>query len=78
MKELAELLIDEAKFPNSAKPWSRGAGDHRLGLLRKSYDDQNRLPSVKKMEMKLGWKPKTGMREMLNKTIEWYAENEAR
>ena len=39
---------------------------------------QNRLPSVKKMEMKLGWKPKTGMREMLNKTIEWYAENEAR
>ncbi len=42
----------------------------------KTYDDmQNRLPSVEKMEL-LGWKPRTGMRELLNRTISWYADGE--
>ena len=43
----------------------------------KTYDDmQNRLPSVKKMEKLLGWKPRTGMRELLSKTVAWYAAKE--
>jgi nucleoside-diphosphate-sugar epimerase len=37
---------------------------------------QNRLPSVEKMETILDWKPRTGMRELLNRTINWYATKE--
>ena len=82
VKELAELLIDEAKkFPK----FREAAEATELDIIPasayygKSYDDmQNRVPSIKKMESRLGWQPKTGMREMLYKTIAWYAENEAK
>ena len=80
VKELAELVIDEAKkFPK----FREAAENTVLEIIPsaayygKSYDDmQNRVPSVKKMEQKLGWKPKTGMHELLNRTIAWYAEHE--
>ncbi len=82
IKEMAELLIDEAKkFP----AFREAAENTELEIIPasayygKAYDDmQNRLPSVKKMESRLGWKPKTDMRAMLNKTIAWYAEHEAK
>lgn len=81
VRELAELLIDEAKkFP----VFREAAENTELEIIPasayygKTYDDmQNRLPSVKKMESRLGWTPKTGMRELLHRTIAWYAENEA-
>ena len=82
VKELAELLINEAKkFPK----FREAAEATELDIIPasayygKSYDDmQNRVPSIKKIESRLGWQPKTGMREMLYKTIAWYAENEAK
>lgn len=82
VRELAELIIEEAKtFP----AFREAAQDTKLDIIPasayygKSYDDmQNRLPSVKKMENRLGWKPKTDMRELLHRTIAWYAENEAK
>ena len=42
----------------------------------KNYDDmQDRLPSVKKMETRLGWKSKATLREAIHYTLEWYAKN---
>ncbi|MDO5115370.1 MAG: bifunctional UDP-4-keto-pentose/UDP-xylose synthase [Synergistaceae bacterium] len=81
VKELAELLINEAKkFPN----FREAAEATELEIIPastyygKSYDDmQNRVPSVRKMESRLGWKPETGMRELLHRTVKWYAEREA-
>ena len=44
----------------------------------KTYDDmRNRVPSIEKMENLLGWKPKADMKELLRKTVEWYAQREA-
>ena len=81
VKELAELLVEEtAKFPQ----FREAAENTELEIIPaaayygKSYDDmQNRLPSIKKIESRLGWKPEVGMREMLHRTIEWYARPEA-
>lgn len=81
IKELAELLIDETK----KFPIFREAAEHtELEIIPasayygKSYDDmQNRLPSVKKMESRLGWKPTTEMRDLLHMTIDWYAKQES-
>ena len=80
IRELAEMLIDEMKkFPVYREKAERAeleiiSADAYYG---KTYDDmQNRLPSVEKMETLLGWKPRTGMRELLNRTISWYADGE--
>ena len=80
IRELAEMIIEEMqKFPayhekaKKAKLEIVSADDY----YGKTYDDmQNRLPSVEKMEKLLGWKPKTGMRELLNRTIKWYSDRE--
>ena len=80
IKEMAELLIDEMKgFP----VYAERANAARLNVIPadkyygKTYDDmQNRLPSVEKMDRLLGWKPRTDMRELLRRTIQWYAERE--
>lgn len=81
VKELAELVVDEAKkFPEFREAAEAAVLDVIPSALYygKSYDDmQNRIPSVKKMEQKLGWTPSTGMNELLNRTIAWYAEHEA-
>jgi nucleoside-diphosphate-sugar epimerase len=38
------------------------------------YDDmRNRVPSVRKMEELLGWRPCTPTREILRRTVEWHA-----
>ena len=80
IRELAEMLIDEMKkFPVYREKAEKAeleiiSADAYYG---KTYDDmQNRLPSVEKMETLLGWKPRTGMRELLNRTISWYADRE--
>ena len=74
------MLIDEMKkFPVYREKAEKAeleiiSADAYYG---KTYDDmQNRLPSVEKMETLLGWKPRTGMRELLNRTISWYADGE--
>lgn len=80
IRELAEMLINEMKkFPVYREKAEKAeleiiSADAYYG---KTYDDmQNRLPSVEKMETLLGWKPLTGMRELLNRTISWYADRE--
>jgi len=80
IRELAEMLIEEMKnFPAYRERAENTvleeiSADDYYG---KTYDDmQNRLPSVKKMEKLLGWKPRTGMRELLSKTVAWYAAKE--
>jgi nucleoside-diphosphate-sugar epimerase len=80
IRELAELLVDETKkFPQfrekaeAAKLDDIKASDY----YGKNYDDmQNRLPSIEKMVRLLDWKPRTGIRDMLHKTVEWYAARE--
>ncbi len=80
MKELAETLIEEAKnFPQ----FREAAGAAELEIIPaalyygENYDDmEDRLPSVAKIERRLGWKPKTGLRETLRRTIAWYAGHE--
>ena len=82
IKETAEMLLEEAKkFPQ----FREAAEATELDIIPasvyygKSYDDmQNRKPSVKKMESRFGWKPRTDMRELLRRTIAWYAEEEAK
>ena len=80
IRELAQMLIDEMKkFPIYRDKAEKAeleivSADDYYG---ETYDDmQNRLPSVEKMEKLLGWKPKTGMRELLNRTIKWYSDRE--
>ena len=80
IKELAEMLIEEMKhFPS----YKESAEKTKLNEIKaekyygKTYDDlMNRVPSVEKMELLLGWKPKTDMNELLRKTIDWYAQGE--
>jgi nucleoside-diphosphate-sugar epimerase len=76
IKELAEILIEEMKkIPIFHEPASRAKlicaeGTDYYG---KTYDDmQNRVPSVRKMR-DLGWQPRTGLRDLLRYTVEWYA-----
>ena len=80
IRELAEMLIDEMK---KLPVYREKAEKAELEIISadayygKTYDDmQNRLPSVEKMETLLGWKPRTGMRDLLNRTISWYADGE--
>ncbi|OUO93291.1 bifunctional UDP-4-keto-pentose/UDP-xylose synthase [Cloacibacillus sp. An23] len=80
MKQLAGMLIEEAKnFP----VFREAAEAAELEVIPATdyyganYDDmENRVPSVQKIERRLGWRPKTGMREMLRRTIAWHAANE--
>jgi len=82
IKELAEMIIDEMKaFPE----FREKAEAAKLEIIPaaeyygKTYDDmKNRIPSVEKMERILGWKPTTGMRDMIHRTIEWYTQQGAR
>ena len=80
IRELAELLVDETKkFPKfRAKAEAVVLDDIKASeYYGKNYDDmQNRLPSIEKMVRLLEWKPRTGIRDMLHKTVEWYAARE--
>ncbi len=81
VKELAEMLIEVMQeFPQ----YGEKAKDTVLDIIPasdyygKTYDDmRNRVPSIEKMENLLGWKPKADMKELLRKTVEWYAQREA-
>lgn len=80
VRELAEIIIDEMKkFPC----WREKAEAAKLqsvpaaAYYGKKYDDMmNRVPSIEKMERLLGWRPKTGMREMIHLTLQWYADQD--
>lgn len=79
IKEMAEIVVDEMKkFPEFKDKADKVEfiimdADKYYG---KNYDDmQDRLPSVKKMETRLGWKPKATLREAIHYTLEWYAKN---
>lgn len=79
IRELGEIIIDEMTgFPEFA-PKAKKAVFKEVSsenYYGKSYDDmQNRIPSVEKMERVFGWRPKTGMRAMIRKTLACYAEN---
>lgn len=79
IREMAEIIVDEMKkFPKfkakaEAVKFVTEGSDTYYG---KNYGDmQNRLPAVKKMEERLGWKSKTTLREAINKTLAWYHEH---
>lgn len=80
IKEVAELLIDEMKLFTEFKERAGKAVIVDVpaeSYYGKSYEDmKNRNPSVEKIERLLGWKPRTGMREMLHMTLAWYARRE--
>jgi nucleoside-diphosphate-sugar epimerase len=80
IKEMAEMLIDEMKKIPAFKEKADAAVLEAVPAetyYGKTYDDiQNRMPSIEKMELSLGWKPETSMREILQKTLYWYAEQE--
>lgn len=80
IRELAEMLVEEMKkFPKYREKAEAVVFDdvQASEYYGKTYDDmQNRLPSIEKMVRLLGWKPKVGIREMLYKTVEWYAARE--
>jgi nucleoside-diphosphate-sugar epimerase len=78
IKELALMLIEEMKKVPAFR--ERAASAELIDVdpvdyYGKTYDDmQNRIPSVRKINELLGWKPKTDMREALRCTVEWYAK----
>ncbi len=79
IKEMAETVVDEMKkfpcFKAKAEAVKFNIQDAE-SYYGKNYDDmQDRLPSVKKMETLLGWKPQATLRQAIHYTLEWYAEN---
>lgn len=81
VKEAAEMMLEEAK----KIPALRGAAEStELAPVSGAeyyggrYDDTPaRAPSVEKIERLLGWKPETGMRDLLRRTLESFAELKA-
>lgn len=78
VRETAELLLDEAKkfpkFREAAESTELVSvpGEEYYGA---NYDDMPyRAPCVEKMERRLGWKPKTGMSELIRRTLAHFAE----
>lgn len=78
IKELAEIIIDEMKhFPEFREMAEKAilADVSAASYYGKHYEDmKNRIPSIEKMRCLLGWRPRTGMREMVRMTLAWYAE----
>ena len=78
IQELAQFLVEEMKeMPAFREKASQAvlreapAADY----YGKTYEDvQDRVPSVEKMERLLGWQPKTPMRDLVRKTVAYYAE----
>jgi len=82
IKEMAEMTIEVLKEFPQYKDRAEAATLEIIPAEKyygKAYDDmQDRRPSVEKMESFFGWKPTTGMKDMLRKTVEWYSENGAK
>lgn len=78
VRETAELLLDEAKkFPKFREAAESTELVSVLGeeYYGANYDDMPyRAPCVEKMERRLGWKPKTGMSELIRRTLAHFAE----
>ncbi len=77
IRELAEMLIEEMRGIPAFRERAERAVLRDVpstDYYGKSYEDmQNRIPSIDKMTDRLGWRPRTPMREMLRRTAEWYA-----
>ena len=76
IKEMAEIVVDEMKkipaFKECAEKVKFVIEDSNK-YYGKNYEDMpDRLPSVKKMENLLGWKPKATLREAIHNTLLWY------
>jgi len=69
MKELAELIIRISG--KNLKPKVTGFGPE---TRPKEREIMKRIPSIEKLK-KLGWKPKVGIKEGIEKTYNWYKEN---
>jgi len=77
IRELALLLIEEMKgVPVFREKASQAIlrDTPAMDYYGKTYDDmQDRVPSVEKMERLMGWRPKTPMRDLVRKTVAYYA-----
>ena len=62
--EVANLILDELKKPNDLIKFVKD---------RPGHDRRYSLDTTK--IMKLGWKPRTKLRNGLKKTVKWYSEN---
>ncbi len=82
IRELAELLIEEMSIVPIFQERAKQAVLHDIpatDYYGKTYDDiQDRVPSVEKMGHLLGWRPRTPMRELVRKTVAYYAEHSSR
>lgn len=78
IKEMAETVVDEMKkFPcfKAQAEKVKFVIEDADKYYGKNYDDmQDRLPSIKKMETLLGWKPQATLRDAIRYTLQWYAE----
>lgn len=80
IRELAEIIIEEMKNFAQFRERAERAVIHDVAA-REYYggnyqDMENRIPSVEKMAKRFGWKPTTGMRETVAKTLSWYARKD--
>lgn len=77
IRELAQMIVEEMKTYPVFKEKADAVRFHDVtaaDYYGKNYDDmKDRVPSVRKMEERLGWKPKTTLREAIRKTLDWYA-----
>ena len=76
IKEMAEIVVDEMKkFPCFKEKAEKVqfVVENSDSYYGKNYADvQDRLPSVKKLETRLGWKPKTTLQDAIYYTLQWY------
>jgi nucleoside-diphosphate-sugar epimerase len=76
IKELAHKMVDFAKKYDRLKDFAEKIeiiNTHSNDYYGKSYQDvQERVPSIKKAESLLGWKPVVDMDELLRKTMDFY------
>lgn len=78
IRELAELMRDiyDERFNNNSSPLSKIINVSSEEFYGEGYDDSDRrIPDITKAQTLLGWKPKYGIRDMLEKTMEYYVSN---
>ena len=78
IRELATLLVEEMAETPVFREKARAAAIRTVpadNYYGKTYEDvRDRVPSVEKMKNLLGWQPRTPMRELVRRTVAYYAE----
>lgn len=76
IRDLAHMVVDMAKDYAKARDAAEKVEIRELSgaeYYGKSYQDvQRRVPSIRKAEEKLGWRPVVGMQEALRKIFDYY------